>query len=151
MSEDSMDQAYLDEDRLDEDRTSEGLAVEGHANENPVDLFGMYVAHVGINAEDPQQARQIAERFSLLMGLPASELPVSYFSGTLVETMKQNGRGTHGHIGFGVNDIVAAEAWFAARGFEVNEDSRVLNEDGSTRLVYFKEEIGGFAIHLCRG
>ena len=48
-----------------------------------------------------------------------------------------------------MNDIVAAEKWFSNRGFEVNEESRALYEDGSTKLVYFKEEIGGFAIHLC--
>lgn len=119
-------------------------------SESPVELFGMHIAHVGINAENPDQAKQIADRFALLMGLPANETAVSYFSDTLVETMKQNGRGTHGHIGFGVNDIAAAEKWFSDRGFEVNEESRALNEDGTTKLVYFKDEIGGFAIHLCQ-
>ena len=116
--------------------------------DNPVELFGMHVAHVGINAKDPEDAARIAERFRVLMGLPEVETPVSVFSDTLVETMKQNGRGEHGHIGFGVNDIAAAEKWFAARGFEVDESSRRLNPDGSTFLVYFKEQIGGFAIHL---
>ncbi len=118
------------------------------ANENPVELFGLHVAHVGINAANPDEAREIADLFAQLMNLPSIETPVSYFNDTLVETMKQNGRGTHGHIGFGVNDLPAAEAWFAARGFEVNEESRALNPDGSTKLVYFKREVGGFAIHL---
>ena len=117
-------------------------------NENPVELFGLHVAHVGINARDPDDAREIAELFAQLMGLPVVDTPVSFFSDTLVETMKQNGRGTHGHIGFGVNDLPAAEKWFAARGFEINEESRALNPDGSTKLVYFKREVGGFAIHL---
>ncbi len=117
-------------------------------NENPVELFGLHVAHVGINAQNPDEAREIADLFAQLMGLPAIDTPVSFFSDTLVETMKQNGRGTHGHIGFGVNDLPAAEKWFAARGFEINEESRALNPDGSTKLVYFKREVGGFAIHL---
>ncbi len=117
-------------------------------NENPVELFGLHVAHVGINAQNPDEAREIADLFAQLMGLPAIDTPVSVFSDTLVETMKQNGRGTHGHIGFGVNDLPAAEKWFAARGFEINEGSRALNPDGSTKLVYFKREVGGFAIHL---
>lgn len=119
--------------------------------EDPKELFGLRLSHVGINAENPQDAERIAQRFSALMGLDAFETPVSVFSDTMVETMKQNGRGTHGHIGFHVDDLPAAEAWFAARGFEVNEESRSLNEDGSTFLVYFKEEIGGFAIHLTQG
>ncbi len=117
-------------------------------SQNPVELFGLRVAHVGINAADPAEAQEIANLFQDLMGLPANETPISYFSDSVVETMKQNGRGTHGHIGFGVDDIAAAEAWFAERGLEVNEESRVRNEDGSTFLVYFKREIGGFAIHL---
>ena len=116
--------------------------------QNPVELFDMYVAHVGINATDPADADRIAGEFSDLMGLEARDTPVSVFSDTLVETMKQNGRGTKGHIGFHVNDMVAAEKWFSEHGMEINEDSRALNADGTTRLVYFKQEVGGFAIHI---
>ena len=88
-------------------------------NANPVELFGMRVAHVGINATDPADALEIAELFSTMMGLPVIETPVSYFNDSLVEIMKQNGRGAKGHIGFAVNDIDAAEKWFAERGLEV--------------------------------
>lgn len=62
-------------------------------NANPVELFGMRVAHVGINATDPADALEIAELFSTMMGLPVIETPVSYFNDSLVEVMKQNGRG----------------------------------------------------------
>lgn len=117
-------------------------------SDNPVELFDMYVAHVGINAADDEEAAKIAEQFSLLMGLPAYDTPKSVFSDSLVETMKGCGRGTHGHIGFHVNDMPAAEKWFSDRGFELNEESRALGADGNTRLIYFKQEIGGFAIHL---
>lgn len=118
------------------------------ATENPVELFDMYVAHVGINASAKEEAKEIAETFQSLMFLPVSETPKSYFAGTLVEVMNQNGRGTHGHIGFHVNDIDAAAKWFDNHGFKLNEESRALNVDGSTRLIYFEQEIGGFAIHL---
>lgn len=117
-------------------------------SENPVELFGMYVAHVGINAQKPEEAEAVADRFSLLMGLPKREMEPSFFSGTLVEIMKQNGRGEKGHIGFHVDDLPTAEKWFEARGFEIDESSRRLMPDGSTFLVYFKEQIAGFAIHL---
>ncbi len=116
--------------------------------ENPVELFDMYVAHVGINATDEKDADRIAGEFETLMGLTRDERVPSVFAGTLVEVMKYNGRGEKGHIGFHVNDIAAAEKWFAARGFEVDEPSRVTNPDGSTFLVYFKHQIAGFAIHL---
>lgn len=81
-----------------------------------------------------------------MMGLPVIETPVSFFNDSLIEVMKQNGRGTKGHIGFAVNDIDAAEKWFAERGLEVNEESRVLLPDGGTKLVYFKRE---FAASPC--
>lgn len=118
--------------------------------ENPVKAFGLHVAHVGINAASPEEAQQVADLFQALMGLEPNATPVSVFADTLVEVMSGFGRGEKGHIGFGVNDIVAAEKWFAARGFEINEDSRALNPDGSTKLVYFKRQIAGFAIHLCQ-
>ena len=60
-------------------------------NANPVELFGMRVAHVGINATDPADALEIAELFSTMMGMPVIETPVSYFNDSLVEIMKQNG------------------------------------------------------------
>ena len=119
------------------------------ATGNPVEDLGLYIAHVGINAASSEEAEAVAERFQTLMGLPRNETaPISVFSGTLVETMRGSGRGEHGHIGFHVDSIPEAEEWFEARGFEIDEDSRVLMPDGSTRLVYFKEPIGGFAIHL---
>lgn len=116
--------------------------------QDPVEKLGLRIAHVGINAASPQEAAEVADLFSTLMGLPAIETPISVFSGTLVETMSGKGRGTHGHIGFHVDDIPAAEAYFASRGFTVNESSRALNADGTTKLVYFDRQIAGFAIHL---
>ena len=53
-------------------------------NVNPVELFGMRVAHVGINAADPADALEIAELFSTMMGLPVIAPPVSYFNASLV-------------------------------------------------------------------
>ncbi len=117
-------------------------------SQNPVELFDLYVAHVGINATNPEEAEKIARQLSALMGIPTVEQPPSFFAGTLVEVMKNGGRGTNGHIGFHVNNIPAAEKYFAERGLEVDETSRRLNPDGSTFLVYFKDEIAGFALHL---
>lgn len=118
------------------------------STENPVELFDMYVAHIGINGTDPADAEAITDLFGTLMGLEKSETPKSYFAGTLVEVMKQNGRGTKGHIGFHVNDLEKAGEWFEARGYKLNQDSLGRYEDGTPRLIYFEQEIGGFAIHL---
>jgi 2-dehydro-3-deoxyphosphogluconate aldolase/(4S)-4-hydroxy-2-oxoglutarate aldolase len=117
--------------------------------EDPVELFDMHIAHMGINANGTQDAEDIVSQFQTLMGLKREVIsPASIFAGTLVEVMKENGRGEKGHIGFHVNNIDAAEKWFAKRGFEIDEASRVKRADGSTYLVYFKQHIAGFAIHL---
>ena len=60
-------------------------------NENPVELFDMYVAHVGINATDPDDAQAISSEFGRLMGFTEYDTPVSLFADTLVEVMKQTG------------------------------------------------------------
>ena len=111
-------------------------------NANPVELFGMRVAHVGINATDPADALEIAELFSTMMGLPVIETPVSYFNDSLVEIMKQNGRGTKGHIGFAVNDIDAAEKWFAERCPTICCCSEGTDSSGkSTMPICFSESL----------
>ncbi|MCI1665337.1 MAG: VOC family protein [Atopobiaceae bacterium] len=118
----------------------------------PVEELGLRISHIGINAADDAEAEHIASMFETLMGLPRNVVaPISVFSGTLIETMKGCGRGEKGHIGFHVDDIPRAERYFSEKGFSVDESSRRLNPDGSTFLVYFEEEIGGFAIHLTQG
>ncbi len=122
--------------------------MDAHAIENPVEYFDMHVAHIGINAADAEDAARIAEMFETLFGFASHDTPISIFSDTLVEIMKGGGRGENGHIGLHVNDIPAAEEYFKSRGLTINEDSRAFNPDGSVKLVYFNEQIAGFAIHL---
>jgi catechol 2,3-dioxygenase-like lactoylglutathione lyase family enzyme len=117
-------------------------------SDDPKELFGLRIAHAGINGKDPEDAKRIAETLAALLGLGTSDVGPSYFVDTAVEVMKQNGRGTNGHIGFHVDDLPAAEAWFKEHGAEFDESSRNVLPDGRTRLIYFAGEIGGFAIHL---
>lgn len=122
------------------------------SSDNPVELFGLRLAHVGINTPTPEDAASTADALCALLGVERGEepFPVSSFAGSLVEVMNNGGRGSRGHIGLHVDDIDAAQAWYEARGVEFNEASRTLCPDGSGRtyLIYFKEEIAGFAIHL---
>ena len=122
------------------------------ASDSPAELFGLRLAHVGVNTTSPEEAAVTADAFCTLLGIPRGEepFPVSSFSGSLVEVMNNGGRGEKGHIGLHVDDIDAAQAWYEERGVEFNEASRTLCPDGSGRtyLIYFKEEIAGFAIHL---
>ncbi len=113
-----------------------------------VELFDMSVAHVGINASCAEEAGQWAGEFLSLLGLTTRETPKSYFSGELVEIMKENGRGKNGHIGFAVNDCEAAMKYFEEKGVKFVEDTKKFHEDGTCFFAYMEQEIGGFAIHL---
>lgn len=117
---------------------------------NPVEHFNMHIAHIGINAKDDEDAQRIANLLTTLFGLSQNDTDISIFSDTLIETMKGCGRGEKGHIGLAVNNIPEAEEYFSSRGLTINEESRAYYPDGTLKLVYFKEEIAGFAIHLCQ-
>ncbi len=115
--------------------------------EDAAKMFDMRVLHVGINAKDDVQAMGWAEEFLKYLDLPIKAGNSSVFSGTLVEIMKGNGRGTYGHIAFGVNDVDKAVAYFQGRGVNPVEETRKV-VDGKTTFVYLDKEIAGFAIHL---
>ena len=61
--------------------------------------------------------------------------------------MKQNGRGTKGHIAVGCNSVMRARAYLESQGFEFDESSIKMKGD-KLNLIYLKDEIGGFAVHL---
>lgn len=123
-------------------------------SKTPVERFEMRIGHIGVNATSVEDGDEITRLFTSLFGVPAYDGPmgpngpVSYFASNLVEVMRFGGRGEKGHIGLWVNDVPAAEKWFVEQGFEFIEESRSLNADGVTRLIYFKQQFGGFAIHL---
>lgn len=118
--------------------------------ENPVQEFGMYLAHVGINAENEEDTMKIVHEFQDLMGLvPMTTAPISEFAGDFIEVMKPgHGCGEKGHLGFHVNNTEEAAKWFDAHGSEIDWNHCAKKPDGSLFLVYFKHEIAGFAIHL---
>lgn len=123
----------------------------GENMNSEAEALDLRIAHIGINAENAEEAQKLAARFCDLFGLDAVATPKSHFAAPLVEVMDAPGRGKNGHVALHVNDIPAAERYFAAHGLNVDETSRQLNADGSTFLVYFDQEIGGFAFHLTRG
>ena len=54
-----------------------------------------------------------------------------------------------GHLGFFVNDMPAAIAYLEEKGYPVDYDTARYDEDGKTiRLIFLKEEINGFRIHI---
>jgi len=110
----------------------------------------MKLLHVGVNCADSREAARVAQRFAAVLDLEYRPGPASDFAGTLVETTRGDGRGTHGHIAIGVDHVARAVRILEGRGIEFDAASAKLDGKGQVRVIYLKEEIGGFAIHLGR-
>ncbi len=109
-------------------------------------MLGLELDHVGVNASKDTDY-DIAKEFAKLLGSGVKETEVSTFAGTTVEVMKK-GRGTHGHIAYRVNNTDRAVRYFESQGYEFLEESAQYDEKGKLKLIYFKDEIAGFAVHL---
>ena len=107
-----------------------------------------YIAHVGINCENEEEALKGAKMFEALFGLTVKNGNSSVFAGTAVELNKKPGRGKNGHIAIGTPDVAAAVADLEGRGFQFNKDSAKYKADGTLNAIYLADEVCGFAVHL---
>ena len=116
--------------------------------ENAVKLMlGFNLKHVGINAECEEEAIKVANMFNIF-GFGTKVGNSSVFAGKEVEVMKKNGRGKYGHIAIGTNNVERAEAYLSSKGYKFIEESRVCDDKGKTKALYFDADFGGFAVHL---
>ncbi len=111
-------------------------------------LFDFRLWHVGCNAAGPQEAAQATALLSAMFGQPVREAEKATFYGSWLEVMHRPGRGQHGHIGIETAHIERAVAYFRRRGFAFAEESAVRDAQGRLQLIYFRDEILGFAFHL---
>ncbi len=111
-------------------------------------MLGFKLLHIGVNCADESDALSEAEKLAKLLNLPVKNGNSSVFAGTLAEMMKGNGRGTHGHIAVGVNNVDRAYAYLKNRGYAFAEDTVTYDDNGRRKVAYLKDEFAGFAIHL---
>jgi 2-dehydro-3-deoxyphosphogluconate aldolase/(4S)-4-hydroxy-2-oxoglutarate aldolase len=111
-------------------------------------MLGFELLHVGINSENGAQAAATAAMFASLFGFAAQENEGSFFNGTSIEVMKQVGPGTFGHLAIGTNYMDRAVAYLERRGVALNWDSAQYDSKKKLVLIYLKDQVGGFAIHL---
>lgn len=111
-------------------------------------MLGFGLKHVGINSKDEAEATQTANTFQRLFGLEKQDFGGAYFNAGLIEVMKKPFYGKNGHIAIATNSVQRALYRLKKMGVAFNEDSAGYNEDGTLRVIYLKEEIGGFAVHL---
>ncbi|MBR2826307.1 MAG: bifunctional 4-hydroxy-2-oxoglutarate aldolase/2-dehydro-3-deoxy-phosphogluconate aldolase [Erysipelotrichaceae bacterium] len=111
-------------------------------------MLGIKIKHIGINEENGN-GLELAKQFARFFGGKVRETSKGWFGSELVEVMNEGKKkGTHGHIAVGVNNVDRAKRYFEAQGYEFDEDSATFDEKGNMKFIYFKDEIGGFAIHL---
>lgn len=111
------------------------------------------IAHVGINCQNEEQAKENAARFENDFGLSARSPKSpggSYFTTTKIEWMTKPGKGTHGHLAVATSDIAGARKYLEDKGYTFDDNSIKRGSDGSITAVYANEEIGGFAFHLVK-
>lgn len=111
-------------------------------------MHGFEIAHVGVNAQNAAEAEKIGKQFATLLGVAYKPGNSSVFAGSLVEVMKENGRGANGHIGILTNSIKRARHYFEGNGFTFDDSTLKTDANGNPTVIYLNEEVGGFAIHL---
>ncbi len=111
-------------------------------------MLGLELAHIGINSADEAEAAKTAETLGMLLNMAVKPGNSSIFVGKKeFEIMKKPGRGTHGHIAIGTNNVDRAIFHLGRRGVKFDMDSKVV-KNGKTTAIYMADEIAGFAIHL---
>lgn len=111
-------------------------------------MLGFKLKHIGINTGSKEAADSVATTFEKMFGFVKDEKEKSIFAGSEIEAMKIPFYGEKGHIAIQTNYIDRAIYHLSKRGFEVDMNTAMYNKDGKLNVVYFKEEIGSFAIHL---
>ncbi len=112
-------------------------------------MLGFELAHIGVNAENEQEAEKAANRFAFIFGMPAKAGNSSIFAGTALEVMKKPYLGKNGHIAIRTNYIERAVNYLSTvLGVEFDESTAKKDAKGGLKAIYLKEEIGGFAVHL---
>lgn len=111
-------------------------------------MLGFELRHIGINANDESEADGIATSFESLFGFTKNVGASSIFAGTGIEVMKTPYLGANGHIAIQTNYIERAIYHLGMQGFSFNMDTAKYDKNNNMVAVYFKEEIGGFAVHL---
>ena len=109
-------------------------------------LLGFEVAHVGINCADAVVCDQVCDAFAAAFDFGVKKGNSSNFASTGVEVMKTMFKGANGHIAIRTNKMTPAIAEMERRGLELDWDS--VKDMDNIKAVYFKNEFGGFAVHL---
>ncbi|MDR1072643.1 MAG: bifunctional 4-hydroxy-2-oxoglutarate aldolase/2-dehydro-3-deoxy-phosphogluconate aldolase [Treponema sp.] len=111
-------------------------------------MLGFSMTHIGVNTRDEAEARNSAKLFETMFKFASRDTSGSIFASEGIEIMKGPGMGTHGHIAIAVNSVLKARRHLERQGVVFNEESVKYTPSGRLNLIYIKDEIAGFAVHL---
>lgn len=113
-------------------------------------MLNFRLFHVGINNPDAETAKNGIDVLTDMFSQSWRESRSAFFYGSWFEVMKKIGRGEKGHIGIATPNIDRAVAYMKRKGYEFIEESRGYDADGHLTVIYFKDEVMGFALHFSR-
>ena len=111
-------------------------------------MLDISVVHIGINAGAEENALNGARQFEKLFGFAVKPGNSSIFSADGIEIMKTDGPGKNGHIAIGTTNVLKAAAMLVRQGTGLNRDTIKTDSRGNWTVVYLRDEILGFAVHL---
>ena len=111
-------------------------------------MLGFELAHVGINAENEEEALKTAKMFEMIFGFKNKVGNSSIFADKYIEVMKAPYLGKNGHIAIRTNYLARAINYLESQGVEFDYDTVKTNAKGDMVAIYFKADFGGFAVHL---
>jgi 2-dehydro-3-deoxyphosphogluconate aldolase/(4S)-4-hydroxy-2-oxoglutarate aldolase len=109
-------------------------------------LLGFSMVHIGVNTDNG--SKTAAEFLLRAFDFSPRETSASIFASESIELMNSIGRGTHGHIAIGTNNVERAKFHLERRGVAFDEGSAKRNAQGKLVFIYLKDEVAGFAVHL---
>ena len=101
-------------------------------------MLGFKLLHVGVNNASEEVAAAESAKFATLLGENVKVGNSSMFVGSLIEMMKNPGRGTNGHICIQTNYLDRAIYHLEKRGFVFDESSFKYNDKGELTVAYLK-------------
>jgi Entner-Doudoroff aldolase len=122
--------------------------IEAAAKSAVLKMLNLSLLHVGVNTKDEAESSAVANKFASLLSVPVMETSGSFFAGSAVEVLKGKYLGDNGHIAFSTDFIERAISYFERNGYMFDESTILRNSSGKIINVYFKGQIGGFAIHI---
>ena len=113
-------------------------------------LLGFELGHVGLHAQNRQEAEDITDDLCELMLQDKITGGDNFFAGPVAEICDHPMPGSKGHICIDTRDMERAIAYYKRQGVLFNKNLCFKDNKGNIKVAFLEKEIGGFTIHLRR-